>query len=140
MTRIWAGGDLGRHGALFVARSGGRLGERAARAIDRGCARRRRRRPTRRTRCARQRAGGAASLAIGLHAPPRSRRAPHPPRRPAAVNAWPTGTRCSSELDVAKALAEAQRRFLLRLRASTATSCVIYCPDLAVQRIGEGYA
>ncbi|WP_395693002.1 NAD(P)-binding protein [Piscinibacter sp.] len=131
-ARIWAGGDLASM-ARFVTEAVG-MGERAARAIDRRL---------------RERAGvGPAAdaapssepvvplSAISLHYHPQQARAASP-RRPAAER-MADQDEVQLGLDVAKALAEAQRCFSCG-SCIHCDQCVIYCPDLAVQRIGEGY-
>ena len=74
--------------------------------------------------------------AISLHYHPQQARAASP-RRPAAER-MADQDEVQLGLDVAKALAEAQRCFSCG-SCIHCDQCVIYCPDLAVQRIGEGY-
>ena len=120
-ARIWAGGDLSQHGALFASPK--RWAWASARTRHRQVARARRRRPCG-GRCA-QREPVVPLSAISLHYHPQQARAASP-RRPAAermadqdeVQLW---------LDVAKALAEAQRCFPAAA-ASTATSASSTAP------------
>lgn len=130
--RVWAGGDLASM-ARFVTEAVG-MGERAARAID---------------RTLRERAGVAADAgrvdgvepvvplsAISLHYHPVQARAASPRR--------PPGERVADQaevqlgLDVAQALAEAQRCFSCG-SCIHCDQCVTYCPDMAVLRVDDGY-
>ena len=132
-ARVWAGGDLTSM-ARFVTEAVG-MGARAARAIDRAL----------RARGAEAAARGPAEAAaepvvtlasINLHDHPPSARAPSPRRS--------AGERVADQdevqlgLTASQALAEAARCFSCG-SCIHCDQCVTYCPDLAVQRVGDGY-
>ncbi len=118
--------------ARFVTEAVG-MGARAARAIDARL----------RERAGRAPLGDVGSAepvvplsAISLHYHPRRPRAASP-RRPAAERVADQAE-VQLGLDAAQALAEAQRCFSCG-HCIHCDQCVTYCPDLAVQRQGDGY-
>jgi len=130
---VWAGGDVASM-ARFVTEAIG-MGERAAIAIDRQL-QARRHGPA---------AAAAVSLlgeplvplsAINLHYHPAQ---PRPAdRRLAPIDRLASDAEVQLGLDFEQALAETVRCF----SCGTCThcdNCVTYCPDLAVQRAGDGY-
>ena len=129
---VWAGGDL-TSTARFVSEAIG-MGERAALAIERELN-------------ARAGADGSAALpepralvelaAINLHYHPTQPRAAD--QRLAVAQRLAHGGEVQLGLAIEQALAEAARCF----SCGTCThcdNCVTYCPDLAVQRAGDGYS
>ena len=127
---VWAGGDLASN-ARFVSVAIG-MGERAALAIEREL---------------NSRAGAASAppaeigptvplSAINLHY--------HPPRARATAARLAVTERLAGNaevqlaLDIEQALAEAARCFSCG-SCTHCDNCITYCPDLAVQRLGDGY-
>ncbi|HNU11498.1 MAG TPA: FAD-dependent oxidoreductase [Rubrivivax sp.] len=133
--RVWAGGDLTSM-ARFVTEAVG-MGKRAALAIDRSL---------------RERGLGASGpalvldddgdepvvplSAISLHYHPRRARAVSPRR--AAAERVADEAEVQLGLDAAAALAETTRCFSCGT-CINCDHCVIYCPDLAIERVGMGY-
>jgi NADPH-dependent glutamate synthase beta subunit-like oxidoreductase len=136
---VWAGGDLTSM-ARFVTEAVG-MGQRAALAIDRSL----RVRSAKRAEAVADAntAPTAAAMepvvslsAIGLHYhPPRARAGS--PRR-AAAERLADQAEVQLGLTAAQAQAEAERCFSCGC-CIHCDHCVTYCPDLAVQRVGEGY-
>jgi NADPH-dependent glutamate synthase beta subunit-like oxidoreductase len=132
--RVWAGGDLTSM-ARFVSEAIA-MGERAAVAIDRQL----RRTPGDDDSAMQPGAIGAEPLvslaAINLHYhPPRARAAARHLAVPDRLN---HGGEVQLGLAIEQALAEGTRCF----SCGTCThcdNCVTYCPDLAVERAGDGY-
>jgi len=124
--RVWAGGDVASM-ARFVTEAVG-MGKRAAQAIH-----------------ARFAAAAAVEVfdapqvplaAISLHYHPRRERAPEPRL---AVDARLAGeAEVQLALAAAHALAESERCFSCGTCIGC-DNCVVYCPDLAVRRAGDGY-
>jgi NADPH-dependent glutamate synthase beta subunit-like oxidoreductase len=131
VDRVWAGGDLASN-ARFVSEAIG-AGERAALAIDR------RLRRDAGEAVEEPLANGAATVplaAINLWEHPSRARAAE--RRLAVAERLADGAEVQLGLADADARAEAARCF----SCGTCThcdNCVTYCPDLAVQRTGDGY-
>lgn len=133
--KVWAGGDLTSM-ARFVTEAVG-MGKRAALAIDRSL---------------RERGLGASGparvldddgdeavvplSAISLHYHPKRARA-ESPRRGAEERVADEGE-VQIGLELAQALAETVRCFSCGT-CINCDHCVIYCPDLAIERVGLGY-
>ena len=133
--KVWAGGDLASM-ARFVTEAVG-MGKRAALAIDRSL---------------RERGLGASGPALVLdddgdepvvplsaisqHYHPRRARV-ESPRRGAAERIADEGE-VQLGLELAQALAETTRCFSCGT-CINCDHCVIYCPDLAIERVGLGY-
>lgn len=141
-AKVWAGGDLSSM-ARFVTEAVG-MGARAARAIDRALRARATDRALRARATEADTAGADAALAepvvplssINLHGhPPRPRAAS--PRRAAAERVVDQDE-VQLGLTAAQAQAEAERCFSCG-HCIHCDQCVTYCPDLAVQRVGDRY-
>lgn len=127
---VWAGGDLASD-ARFVSVAIG-MGERAALAIERAL---------------NSRAGTASAppAEIGATVPLKDINLHYHPAQPRAESARLSvdqrlqgSAEVQLALDIQQALAEAARCY----SCGTCThcdNCITYCPDLAVQRLGDGY-
>jgi NADPH-dependent glutamate synthase beta subunit-like oxidoreductase len=131
---VWAGGDLTSHERFVSAAIG--MGERAALEIDHHL----RSRAEPGATSVPQSADVAEPLvplrAINLHYHPAQSRAEA--RQRDVAERLALGGEVQLGLDIAQALLEAARCF----SCGTCThcdNCVTYCPDLAVQRVGDGY-
>ncbi|MBK9359986.1 MAG: FAD-dependent oxidoreductase [Rubrivivax sp.] len=133
-ARVWAGGDLTSM-ARFVTEAVG-MGARTARAIDRALRARAADAAAPQPPCGEAAEPVVPLSAISLYYHPKRGRTASPRRAPAERVADQGEVQLG--LTPAQAQAEAERCFSCG-SCIQCDQCVTYCPDLAVQRVGDGY-